>query len=81
MAGCRKGERKVKISAGGSDPPASDLLALHALVFSLPPLWTLATQARSEAAVVFCRTPNAECTVCLRFSSFTHVCLRLVFVC
>ena len=32
------------------------------------------------------RTSNAErrtakCTVCLWFSSFTHVCLRLAFVC
>ena len=35
MAGRRKGVRKVKMSAGESDPPASDLLAFHALVFSV----------------------------------------------
>ena len=38
VAGRRKDERKVKMSAGGRryrDPPASDPLALHALVFPL----------------------------------------------
>ena len=43
-----------------------------------------------KTAGVFCRTPNAnakrrmlntEYTICLWFSSSTHVCLRLVFVC
>ena len=34
-AGRRKGGRKVKMIVGGNDPPASDLLVLHSLVFPL----------------------------------------------